>query len=105
MTVNGCLLCTAPAGMSVGLVDEECKSRRGLLGMMRDLHACMQVRGVEALRQFSRTLVQPHSPAPRGNRIAELEAEVAAVKKRCSELEQQLGAAAKPEWLSADVCL
>ena len=46
---------------------------------------------MEAIRQFSRMLLQPYSPAHSGNRIAELESEVAALKERCSELEQQLG--------------
>jgi hypothetical protein len=54
-------------------------------------HAGGQVRGVEAIRGFSRMLTEPYVPAAKGNRIAELEAEVAQLRERCAKLEQQLG--------------
>ena len=63
---------------------------------MEAVLAARQVRGVEAIKAFSQNLIHPYVPAPKaplGSRTAELEAEVARLKARCSELEQQLGAA------------
>ena len=62
---------------------------------MKDVLAGRQVRGVEAIKAFSQNLIHPYVPAPKaplGSRTAELEAEVARLTARCSELEQQLGA-------------
>ncbi len=48
-----------------------------------------QVRGVDAIKDFSQNLMQPYKPAQKGNRIAELEAEVAQLRARCAQLEAQ----------------
>uniref|UniRef100_A0A383VM39 ArsA/GET3 Anion-transporting ATPase-like domain-containing protein n=1 Tax=Tetradesmus obliquus TaxID=3088 RepID=A0A383VM39_TETOB len=61
-----------------------------------------EVRGVDALRDFSKNLMTPYKPAPvaaaaaaTGSREAQLEAEVAQLKARVTELEAQLAAAKK----------
>ena len=46
---------------------------------------------MESIKAFSHNLINPYTPTPKGNRMADLEAEVARLKARCSELEQQLG--------------
>jgi hypothetical protein len=58
----------------------------------------LQVRGVDALKDFGANLLTPYKPPPSapgsgGVREAALEAEVAALKKRVAELEGQLAAA------------
>lgn len=57
-----------------------------------------EVRGPDALRAFSVNLLQPYvlpAPQPAGTREAQLEAEVAGLKKKVAELEAQLAAAGK----------
>lgn len=48
-----------------------------------------EVRGTDALKQFSGNLIQPYKPLKRINE-SELEAEVLRLRERCLELEQKL---------------
>jgi uncharacterized protein YceH (UPF0502 family) len=55
------------------------------------------VRGVDSLKAFGVNLLQPYKPpaissGAQGGREAQLEAEVAALKKRVADLEAQLAA-------------
>lgn len=52
----------------------------------------MQVRGVDAIKAFSANLMHPYKAALKGNRVAELEAEVAQLRARCAQLEAQTSA-------------
>lgn len=51
---------------------------------------CVQVRGLEAIRQFSEMLMKRYQPAGEGksDRVLQLEAEVARLKARIADLEQ-----------------
>jgi arsenite-transporting ATPase len=55
-----------------------------------------EVRGVDALRAFSKNLITPYKPTNQevgaGDRVAELEAEVTRLRERCAQLEKQLNA-------------
>ena len=53
------------------------------------------MRGVDAIKAFSRLLLEPYKPAVKGNRIAELEAEVTLLRARCAQLEAQGSAKAQ----------
>ena len=50
----------------------------------------VQVRGLQAIKQFSQTLMKPYQPAgeKRSERVLQLEAEVAQLKARIADLEQ-----------------
>lgn len=62
----------------------------GCLGLTRAI--VVQVRGVDAIKAFSANLMHPYKAAPKGNRVAELEAEVAQLRARCAQLEAQTSA-------------
>ena len=55
-----------------------------------ELSVCTQVRGLEAIRQFSQMLMKPYQPAgeKKSDRCLQLEAEVVRLKARIAELEQ-----------------
>ena len=53
----------------------------------------MQVRGTEALQEFSNYLMQPHTPEERpefSDQVTQLQDQVGQLTQKCQQLQQQL---------------
>lgn len=55
--------------------------------------SCLQVRGTEALQDFSNYLMQPYQPEERpefSDQVIELQQQVGQLTTKCNELQEQL---------------
>lgn len=60
----------------------------------------LQVRGTEALQEFSNYLMQPHSPEERpefSDQVTQLQEQVGQLTQKCQQLQQQLDQAKSSE--------
>ena len=72
--------------------------------MLSNIQSCcctwLQVRGTEALQEFSNYLMQPHSPEERpefSDQVTQLQEQVGQLTQKCQQLQQQLDQAKSSE--------